>query len=152
MLGFNRWHLIMVSAATLCSAGIAWLALAYFIPAPPTKIIIATGVKNQIYEGIANSYQKILARAGVAVDVRLTKGAVENLKLLNDPSSGVAAGILQGGISDRTQSPDLLSLGRINYQIYWIFFQCEREPGGFEAAQGQTRCLRAARKRPTADD
>jgi hypothetical protein len=33
-----------VSAATLCSAGIAWLALAYFIPAPPTKITIATAV------------------------------------------------------------------------------------------------------------
>jgi TRAP-type uncharacterized transport system substrate-binding protein len=51
----------------------------------------------------------------------LTKGAVENLKLLDDPKSGVTEGVLQGGISDRTQSPDLLSLGRINYQIYWVF-------------------------------
>jgi hypothetical protein len=47
---------------------------------------------------------------------------VENLALLNDPHSGVTAGIVQGGISDGTQSPDLLSLGRINYQVYWLFY------------------------------
>jgi hypothetical protein len=47
---------------------------------------------------------------------------VENLALLNDPHSGVTAGIVQGGISDGAQSPDLLSLGRINYQVYWLFY------------------------------
>ena len=78
--------------------------------------------KNQIYEGIANSYKKILANAGVDVEIRLTNGAVENLKFLNDPNSGITIGIAQGGVSDSTQSPDLLSLGRINYQIYWVFY------------------------------
>ena len=53
--------------------------------------------------------------------MRLTNGAGDNIKLLNDPTSGVKVGIVQGGISDSDQSPDLLSLGRINYQIYWIF-------------------------------
>jgi len=53
--------------------------------------------------------------------LRLTNGAGDNIKLLNDPTSGIKVGIAQGGISDSDRSPDLLSLGRINYQIYWIF-------------------------------
>lgn len=40
---------------------------------------------------------------------------------MNDPASGIKVGIAQGGISDSDRSPDLLSLGRMNYQIYWIF-------------------------------
>jgi len=123
MLGYTRRHLFMVLAAILCSAAVAWLMLEILIPAPPKKITIATGVKDQIYEAIGDRYKTILARAGVDVEVRLTNGAAENVKLLNDPKSGVSVGIAQGGISDSKQSPDLLSLGRINYQIYWIFYR-----------------------------
>ena len=122
MLGFNRWHLSMVLATILGGAAIVWLALEILIPSPPRKITIATGQRNQIYQAIGISYRTILARSGVDVDVRLTNGAVENLALLNDPHSGVTAGIVQGGISDGAQSPDLLSLGRINYQVYWLFY------------------------------
>ena len=110
VLGFNRWHLSIALAAILGGAAIVWLALAILISAPPKKIAIATGQRNQIYQAIGNSYRTILARSGVDVDVRLTNGAVENLALLNDPHSGLTAGIVQGGISDGTQSPDLLSL------------------------------------------
>src|ERR1700675_3941204 len=122
MLGYTRRHLLVVLAAILCSAGVAWLALEIFIPAPPKKITIATGVKNQIYEAIGDRYKAILARDGVDVGVRLTNGAVENVKLLNEPKSGVSVGIAQGGISDGKHPLDLLSLRRINYQIYWIFY------------------------------
>ena len=122
MLGFNRWHLLKGLAAILCVAGIVSLALAHFIPAPPSQFTIATGLKNQIYEAIGNRYREILARHQIHVDVRLTNGGLENLKLLNDPNSGVTAGIVQGGLSDGARSPGLMSLGGINYQIYWIFY------------------------------
>jgi TRAP-type uncharacterized transport system substrate-binding protein len=123
MLGFNRWHLFKGLAAILCAVSAVSLALIYFIPAPPSKFVIATGQRNQIYEAIGNRYRDILARSHVNVDVRFTMGAVENIELLNDPKSGVSVGIAQGGISNRDQSPDLLSLGRINYQVYWIFYR-----------------------------
>jgi TRAP-type uncharacterized transport system substrate-binding protein len=71
MLGFNRWHLITVSAATLCSAGIAWLALAYFIPAPPSTISMAVGGEGGSYELLAARYKEILARTrGVRISLR----------------------------------------------------------------------------------
>ena len=122
MPGHGRWYLFKVLAAILCIVGIVWLGLAYFIPAPPAKFAIATGQRNQIYQAIGNRYRDILARSHVDLEVKLTKGAVENIELLNDPASGIKAGIAQGGLSDSSQSPDLRSLGRINYQIYWIFY------------------------------
>ena len=121
MLGFSRWGLLKGLAAVLCIVGISWLALDHFVPAPPSKFTIATGAKNQTYEAIGKRYQEILARFRVDVELRLTNGAGDNIKLLNDPTSGIKVGIAQGGISDSDRSPDLLSLGRINYQIYWIF-------------------------------
>ena len=39
MLGFDRWHLLKLIAATLCIFGIVSLALIYFIPAPPSKVV-----------------------------------------------------------------------------------------------------------------
>lgn len=121
MLGFNRWGLVKGLAAVLCIVGMSWLALDYFVPAPPSQFTIATGAKNKTYEAIGQKYRDILARSHVDVELRLTNGAADNIKLLNDPTSGIKVGIAQGGISDSEQSPDLLSLGRINYQIYWIF-------------------------------
>ena len=118
MLGFNRWHLVKLFAALLFILGMSWLALDYFIPAPPSKFAIATGARNQIYQSIGNRYREILARSNVDLEVRVTNGPVDNIKLLNDPTSGVEAGIVQGGISDGVQSPELLSLGRINYNVY----------------------------------
>jgi TRAP-type uncharacterized transport system substrate-binding protein len=121
MPGFNRWGLVKGLAAVLCIVGMSWLALDHFVPAPPSRFIIATGQKNQTYEAIGKRYQDILARSHVDVELRLTNGAGDNVKLLDDPTAGIKVGIAQGGISDSDRSPDLLSLGRINYQIYWIF-------------------------------
>jgi TRAP-type uncharacterized transport system substrate-binding protein len=121
MLGLGWSGLLKALAATLCILAVVSLVLIYFFPAPPSKFAIATGAKNQTYETIGKKYRDILARSHVGVELRLTNGAVDNIKLLNDPASGIKVAIVQGGISDSDRSPDLLSLGLINYQIYWIF-------------------------------
>jgi TRAP-type uncharacterized transport system substrate-binding protein len=121
MLGLSRWSLLKGLVAILCIFGIVSLALIYFIPAPPSKITIATSFKGGHYVDLFSRYQEILARSHLKVEQRLTKGAAENLKLLNDPASGIQIGFMQGGISDSKQSPDLLSLGRIDYQLFWLF-------------------------------
>jgi uncharacterized protein len=123
MLGYTRKHLLVLLAAIVCVMTITSLLLMYFIPAPPSQFSIATGGSHQIYEGIGNDYREILARSRVDLRVELTNGAQENIGLLNDPASNIKAGIVQGGVSNGTQSPDLRSLGRINYQIYWIFYK-----------------------------
>lgn len=122
MLGFRRWHMYATLAAILCISGVVWLTLAYFIPSPPSNITIAGSFKGGHYEALAHRYKELLARSHVAVDVRSTDGAVENLRLLQDQNSGVQIAFMQGGVSNGRQAPGLLSLGRIDYQVFWLFY------------------------------
>ncbi len=69
--------------------------------------------------------------------MRLTNGAMENVGLLNDPTSDIKAGFVQGGVSNEAQSPDLRSLGRINYQIYWIFYKATDTLGDLRQLKGK---------------
>jgi TRAP transporter TAXI family solute receptor len=121
MLRVNARRVLAGLLAIACIAGIAWTALEYFVPAPPKKIVIAAGSKGGAYEFYAQKYRDILARNHVTLEIRNTEGTVENLKLLQDPTSGVSVGFVQGGASNSTRVPDVESLGRINYLAFFIF-------------------------------
>jgi TRAP-type uncharacterized transport system substrate-binding protein len=122
MLGFNRWHVLRLVAVVGCVAGVAWLALVYLIPAPPAKITVATSLQGDHYQLLGTRYQGILSGSAIELELRPTEGAKENLRLLNEPNSGIQAAFMQGGLSNSRLSPDLLSLGRIDYQIFWLFY------------------------------
>src|SRR5262249_36052530 len=96
--------------------------MAYLIPAPPSQIVIATSPIGEHYHTLGTRYQGILAAADMKVQLSATNGAKENLRLLNDPSSGIQIAFMQGGISNGTLAPDVMSLGRIDYQIFWLFY------------------------------
>ena len=123
MLGFNRWHLLKGLAAILCIAGIVSLALIYFFPAPPSKIAIASGLKGGAFDNFAQRYRERLARFHVTLDLRPTAGAADNLKPIEDRNSGVDAAFLFSGTTDSTQSPGLMSLGRISFNPVWVFYR-----------------------------
>jgi TRAP-type uncharacterized transport system substrate-binding protein len=123
MLRVNSRRLSAGLLGFLFIAGVAWLALDYFIPAPPTKITIAAGAKGGAFEYIADRYREILARSHVTLDIRATDGTGENLRLLQDPASGVQVAFVQGGVSNSSQEPDLESLGRVNYLVFFIFYR-----------------------------
>jgi len=109
--------------AILGVVAIMWLALWYYIPPPPSTITIAAGLKSGAFEHIANRYREKLGRHHVKLDVRITGGSLDNFKLVMDPNSGVDAALVFGGISNSAQAPGLLSLGRIDYAPYWIFYR-----------------------------
>ena len=123
MLGFGWSDLLKGLAAILCIVGIVSLALIYFFPAPPSTISMAVGFKGGSYGLIAARYKEILARDHVNLVLRNTVGGAEHFKMLQDRNSGVSAAIVQGGISNGKQAPGLLSLGRINYQIFCVFYR-----------------------------
>src|ERR1039457_6557640 len=122
MLGLSRRQLIKGLAAIICIIGIPFIALAYIFPSPPTKVTIATAFKGASFEYYGKKYRDILARSGIAVELRETAGAVENLKLLQDPKSGVDVGFVTGGVSDGIHAPEVLSLGVVYNQPFWIFY------------------------------
>jgi hypothetical protein len=66
-------------------------------------------INNCLHYG--RQYQEIFARSHVELELRETAGAVENLKLLQDPNSDVQIAFVTGGLSDAKHAPGVLSLG-----------------------------------------
>jgi hypothetical protein len=58
----------------------------------------------------------------VALELRETAGAVENLRLLEDTKSGVHIAFVTGDYSDSSHAPGLLSLGPIFIVPFWVFY------------------------------
>ncbi len=104
---------------------LAVVGLAVLRPAPPSRIVMATGTPDGAYHIFGRRYQQALARHGIQLELRETAGAVENLSLLEDPASGVSFGFVQGGLTSSEKSPDLQSLGTVFREPMWLFF---REP------------------------
>ena len=122
MLGYNRGQLFKGLAASFCVVGIVSLLLIYFIPAPPSKVTMATAFKGSSVEYYGRQYREILARSNIELELRETAGAVENVKLLQDPKSGIQIAFVLGGVSDGKHAPGLLSLGTVYNNPYWIFY------------------------------
>jgi TRAP-type uncharacterized transport system substrate-binding protein len=122
MLGYSRWQLFRGLAAAVAIVSIVSLILIYFFPAPPSKITMATAFKGSSFEYYGRQYREIFARSNVELELRTTAGAVENVKLLQDPKSGVQIALVNGGVSDGKHAPGLLSLGTVYNQPFWIFY------------------------------
>jgi hypothetical protein len=58
----------------------------------------------------------------VKVELRETAGVLENLRLLQDPKSGVHIAFVTGDVSDSSHALGLLSLGPIFTDPFWIFY------------------------------
>ncbi len=110
--------------------GAFWLASLYIKPAPPDRIVIATGARDGAYYTFARQYAEVLARDGIRLEIRETAGAVENLRLLQDPASDVEVAFVQGGVKPATvsqEAPQLLKLASVAYEPLWAFVR-DRKP------------------------
>ena len=122
MLGISRWQLLKALAAIVGIVGTVSLALLYFIPSPPSTVTMATGNKGGVFEYYGRQYREIFARFNIELKLRETSGAAENVKLLQDPESGVQIAPVLGGVSDGKHAPGLLSLGTVGNSPFWIFY------------------------------
>ena len=120
-------YLLRVLAAILGLIALVWLSLWYFIPAPPTTLTMAVGFKGGAFDHIAERYRERLASRKIELNLRYTEGVFDSVKLLNDPNSGTDAAILFAGITNSASAPNLVSLGRINYAPYWVFYRGTRQ-------------------------
>ncbi|HMF22335.1 MAG TPA: TAXI family TRAP transporter solute-binding subunit [Pseudolabrys sp.] len=109
-------------AAAAAIVSIVSLVLIYFFPAPPSKVTMATAFKGSSFEYYGHQYREIFARFNVDLELRPTSGAVENIKILQDPRSGVQISLMVSGVSDGKHAPGLLSLGTVYNNPYWIFY------------------------------
>ncbi len=121
----TRWLVILIIGLSL---SLFVVAFQYVEPAPPSHITVAAGPNPGGYYYFAEKYAEILARKGITVTIRETRGSLENLQLLNDPDSDVDVVFAQGGVGWMAgvyqYSPtetEIRAIAEIYYEPLWIF-------------------------------
>jgi TRAP-type uncharacterized transport system substrate-binding protein len=88
---------------------------------PPRTVAMATDAEGGVYSATGQRYQAIFSRHGVHLELLHTAGSVENLERLQAPQSGVSVTLVQGGITSGAKAPELVSLGTVFYEPFWLF-------------------------------
>jgi TRAP-type uncharacterized transport system substrate-binding protein len=114
----RRWVLMLAVVG-----GVVALAIAIFLanPMPPSSVVMATGAQGGAYAAVGERYREVLARNGVHLELRPSNGSVDNVALLRDARSGVRIALVQGGITSESEAPELVSLGTLFYEPFWVF-------------------------------
>jgi TRAP-type uncharacterized transport system substrate-binding protein len=93
---------------------------------------MATGAPGGAYERYGETYRESLAKYGVTLELKPTRGAAENFALLRD--GRVDVGFVQGGLGEPlpevNHEPPVVSLGALYYEPLWIFLAAHRPQVG----------------------
>jgi TRAP-type uncharacterized transport system substrate-binding protein len=115
-----------VLLALLLLAGAYWL----LDPAPPKRVVLATGPEDSDYAAFGKRYAAELKRYGIEVVQKPTPGSSENRRLLRDPAQKVDLAFVRGGSSDAVRAVDeeqsgvpLVSLGSLYLEPVWMFYR-----------------------------
>ncbi|HEU4622154.1 MAG TPA: TAXI family TRAP transporter solute-binding subunit [Burkholderiaceae bacterium] len=96
-------------------------AARYVDPAPPERVVMASGAEGGAYARYAQRYREILAREGIELVVKPSAGSLDNLSLLLDPRSEVDVSFVQGGTVNVQVGESLRSLGSVAVEAVWVF-------------------------------
>jgi len=97
------------------------VAYQFVAPAPPRKISIGTGSPKGAYFAFGKKYSELFAKEGISLEVKITAGSAENLKLIEADSDGVDIAFIQGGMGTLAKTENLVSLGSLYFEPLWIF-------------------------------
>ncbi len=100
------------------------LALIWVVQsAPPRTLVMTSGPEGSTFHRWAESYQKALAKHGVALEIIPSGGSLDNLRRLRSPDSRVDIGFVAGGLVKDEEVEGLMSLGSVAYQPLWVFYR-----------------------------
>jgi len=125
---------LVATAGPFLLIALVLLAGAYFLldPAPPRRVVLATGPEQSDYAEFGKRYAAELKRYGIEVVQKPTHGSSENRRLLRDPAQAVDLAFVRGGSSDAARAIDeekggapLTSLGSLYLEPVWLFYRSE---------------------------
>ena len=124
LIGFPRRRLWLIALPLLALALAAlWLAIQFLEPMPPRRIVLATGPERGTLYAFGQRYKEILARDGIVVHLRPTRGTAENAELLKNPASGVDVAFLVAGSAVGDQAKGLVNLSNLQYAPLWVLYR-----------------------------
>jgi TRAP transporter TAXI family solute receptor len=132
----TKKDLIYMSLYALAIVVFLAIAYKYVNPAPPNRIVLMAGDGEGDYLRYAKTYQELIKEEGVHVDIRKSSGTVENLSVLQDPTSDADVGFVIDGLASSEKDPDLVSLGSLYYEPIWIFYRGPHEITRLSQLQG----------------
>jgi TRAP transporter TAXI family solute receptor len=132
-----REQLSVVGPATIAAVIAFVVAFQWVKPAPPSRVVIATGRADGAYYRFAQQYGTRLAREGITLEIRQTSGSVENIQLLEDPKSGVDLGFVQGGTGGGAKTETLASLASLYFEPLWVFSRSAPGPTDLREVRGR---------------
>lgn len=109
--------------AAAIAIGLMILALQFIKPAPPSKIVFASGGEGGAYQAYAQRYKGLFEEVGVKVEILTTAGSIENLELLRSGDADMA--LLQGGTAQEEDADNLISLGGLFKEPLWVFVRAD---------------------------
>ncbi len=134
-----RHQLAIYGPAALLVVAAFVIAFQFIKPAPPDRVIMATGSVEGAYHAFARRYAEFLAREGVELELRPTAGSVQNISLLREGEVSIA--LAQGGIETPRVDADgdvaLQSLGSVYYEPLWLFHRRDHEVRDLRDLAGQ---------------
>ena len=134
----SRERLYLYGPAVLLTLAGFLVALHFVKPAPPRRVVMATGGRDGAYYQFGLRYQERFAREGIELEVRETAGSIENVKLLKDPASGVDVAFVQGGVLAAGESDQpFLALGTLYLEPIWVFSRRELKGQDLAGLSGQ---------------
>ena len=116
---FKNHYAVYGLSTLLVIAGFI-VAYQFVKPAPPSTMTLATGGASGAYYSFGQRYAAYFKQNDFSINILETKGSIDNLRLLSE-DPGVDAAMVQGGIGDPAEYPDLESLGSLYYEPLWVF-------------------------------
>src|SRR5262245_19488109 len=120
--GFWMLSVIALPAAAIVVAAL-FIIYRLVDPLPPHGFDFAAGIAGSGYDNVARRYAQILARDGIALKIRNSAGAVENLELLRRSDSGVQEALSTLGFAQAGDAAALDSLGGVFEAVIFIFYR-----------------------------
>jgi TRAP-type uncharacterized transport system substrate-binding protein len=128
--------LLLLMGALLVSV-VVWAVLTVRHARLPGRVVMATGLEGGAYRVLGKRYRDILSRHGVRVELRPSRGDLDNIRLLRDERSDVSVAFVSGGLTTESESPGIVSLGAIGYYPLWIFCRGIHEPSRLANLRGK---------------
>jgi len=107
----------------LLTASLLGLAYWWLDPAPPKRVVLATGPEQSAYEAFGQRYAQALAAYGITVELLPSQGSADNVELLRSGQADL--GFVQGGSGHiRTDDAEqMLTLGSLFVEPLWLFYR-----------------------------
>ena len=136
----SRMELVRATAVVaVVLAAVVALLWQFVEPAPPRKVVIATGSASGAYHAVARHYAEHFSETGFELVVRETAGSIENYNLLGAPDSGVEVAIVQGGTApvEKERRQELVALASLYLEPVWVFYRGESGLGRLSQLAGK---------------